>query len=385
MRLERGTMSIDFAGSSRPTIGVEIELQLVDPQTLDLLPRSIELLDLCERRRIERVKAEITQSMIEIDTEISTDVKQCRGYLEKRIALLQNAAEDLGIHLCVSGTHPYQRWVNRKIYPSNRFQYLLNKFQWLARRLTVYSVHVHIGVKSGDHAIAIANHMISYLPHLLALSASSPYWEGIDTGMQSCRAGVMQSFPISGVPYFFPNWSGFEEYCSTLLKVGAIASLKDCYWFIRPNPVFGTLEFRICDGIPTLVETMALVALIQCLVVWIDEGLQRGTRKSEVSMRRYWMAPENIWIAARDGLEGMIIADEEGERRQVGEDIELLIERLLPVAKRLNCLEELLFLPEIIRRGPSATRQRVIFCQTNSLTAVVNSLIKEFKNDRIAG
>src|SRR5207244_3723660 len=115
--------------------------------------------------------------------------------------------------------------------------------------------------------------------------ASSPYWEGIDTGMQSARACVMQSFPISGVPYYFPSWKGFEDYAETLLRTGAIVSLKDLYWFVRPSPGYGTLEFRVCDAMPTLSETMAVVALIQALVVWIDDGLKKGTRKREVSMR----------------------------------------------------------------------------------------------------
>lgn len=359
-----------------------MELQLIDPITLDLTPRSIELLDVCELRGFERIKAEISQSMVEVDTEISTDVKECRAHLERQIRQLRSAASSLGIYLCTSGTHPYQRWTNDKIYPSNRYEYLLRKFQWLARRLTIYSVHVHIGISSGEQAIAISNQLIPYLPHLLALSASSPYWEGVDTGMHSCRAGVLSSFPISGVPYYFPDWKGFENYCDTLLHVGAIASLKDLYWFIRPNPGYGTLEFRICDSIATLSETMAVVALIQALVVEIDEGLKSGARKREVSMRNYWIAPENIWIAARDGLEGMIILDEHGQRRSIADDVHMLIERLLPVARRLNSEEELLYLREIIRRGTSATRQRVVYCQTSSFPAVVTALIKELETDQ---
>lgn len=215
-------MAIQFFGSPRPTIGVEIEIQLIDPETRDLTPESIALLELCRARRIERVKAEITQSMVEIDTEISNDVKECRIYLDKRIAQIRSVAQELGLHLAVSGTHPFQHWSQRKIYPSERYQYLLDKFQWLARRLTVYGLHVHIGVEGGEKAIAISNAAIRYLPHLLVLSASSPYWEGIDTGMQSSRAGVIESYPISGLPYYFPNWQEFEKYCDTLLHTGAI-------------------------------------------------------------------------------------------------------------------------------------------------------------------
>lgn len=374
-------MPTEFLGSPKPTIGVEMELQLIDPGTRDLTPGSIPLLDLCQKRGVQRVKAEITQAMIEIDTEISQDVKECQAHLEKRLTQVRTVAKEMGLLVGSSGTHPFQRWTERKIFPSERYRYLLDKFQWLTRRLTVYGLHVHVGVESGEKAIAISNAAIRYLPHLLALSASSPYWEGVDTGMHSCRTGVMESFPISGLPYYFPDWQEFERYCDTLLHTGAIASVKDLYWFVRPSPSYGTLEFRICDAVPTLSETMALVALIQALVVWIDESFSKGSRSKAISMRRYWITPENLWVAARDGLEGMIIINEEGKRRKISDDILNLMEHLTPVAKRLNCQEELLYVKEIIRNGTSAKRQRAVFQKKLSLQAVVDALVKEFETD----
>ena len=374
-------MAIDFSGSLKPTIGVEIELQLIDPETRDLTPQSLKLLDLCQDCGIDRVKAEITQAMVEIDSEISHDVKQCRRYLEERAARLRSVADKLGIQFCVSGTHPFQRWTERKIYPSERYLYLVEKFRWLARRLTVYGIHVHVGVDSGEKAIAISNAVLKYLPHLLALSASSPYWEGVDTGLQSCRAGVMESFPISGLPYYFLNWQEYEKYCSVMQRAGAITSLKDLYWYVRPNPSFGTLEFRICDGVPTLTETMALAALIQSLVVWIDEGLNRGTRPRKIKMQRYWIAPENQWVAARDGLKGMIIVNDEGDRRSISDDVLKLIDDVAPVSQQLNCYEELLHLKDIVQNGTSAERQRAVFAEKQNLQDVVDLLVKEFATD----
>lgn len=374
-------MAIEFAGSPGPTLGIEIELQLIDPDTRDLMSQSIGLLERCRKQGVEGVKAEITQSMVEVEAGICRDVKECRWLLEKRIAQLRSAALDMGVELCAAGTHPFQRWTDRRIFPSERYRYLLEKFQWLARRLTVYGLHVHVGVESGEKAIAISNSAIRYLPHLLALSASSPYWEGADTGLQSCRVGIMESFPISGLPYYFLNWQEFERYCDTLLQVRAIASLKDLYWFIRPNPAYGTLEFRICDAMPSLSETLAVIALIQALVVWIDEGFRSGARSKVIPMRRYWIAPENQWIAARDGLEGVIIINEDGARRKISEDISDLIERVTPVARRLNSYEELLYLKHMIRRGTSAARQRAVFREKKNLGAVVDSVVKEFKAD----
>jgi len=375
-------MPIEFTGSPNPTIGVEVELQIIDAERRRLTPKSIELLEFCRGQGLERVKAEVTQSMVEIDTEVSYDVKQCRGYLERRIAKLRAAANALGLRLCVSGTHPFHRWTESKIFPSERYRYLLEKYQWLARRLNVYGLHVHIGVENGEKAIAISNAAMRYLPHLLALSASSPYWEGVDTGMQSSRVDVMNSFPISGLPYYFPDWQEFERYCDTLLHTEAITSLKDLYWFIRPSPSYGTLEFRICDGVPTLSETMALVALIQSLVVWIDEGFADGSRSRTISMRRYWIAPENLWVAARDGLDGLIIINEDGKRRKISEDVLNLIEHLTPVAKRLNSYEELLYLKEMIQNGSSAKRQRAVFKESESFQKVVDALMEEFEADR---
>lgn len=374
-------MAIEFAGSPGPTLGIELEIQLIDPDTRDLTSQSIGLLKHCQRLGVDGVKAEITQSMVEVEAGICRDVQECRWLLEKRVAQLRSAASQMGIELCAAGTHPFQRWTDRRIFPSERYRYLLEKFQWLARRLTVYGLHVHVGVESGEKAVAISNAAIRYLPDLLALSASSPYWEGVDTGMQSSRAGVMGSFPISGLPYYFPDWQGFERYCDTLLHTGAITSLKDLYWFIRPSPSYGTLEFRICDGVPTLSETTALVALIQSLVVWIHEGLADGSRSKTISMRRYWMAPENLWVAARDGLDGLIIINEDGKRRRISEDILNPMEHLAPVAKRLNSYEELARLEGMIRNGSSAKRQRTVFQETGSMTAVVDALVKELEGD----
>jgi len=377
-------MSISFAGSPNPTVGVEVEVQLIDPKTLDLVPRSIELLDICKKHKIDGAKAEITQAMLEIDSFAANDIKECRKRLQERLTHLRSAASELGVKLNMSGTHPFQRWTDLKIFPNPRFEQLIKKFQWLARRLTVYGAHIQIGVANGEQAIAVSNHVIQYLPHLLALSASSPYWEGLDTGLQSCRIGILESFPISGLPYYFPDWSGFEDYCATLLNIGAIESIKDIYWFVRPRPDLGTLEFRICDGMPTLTETVAVAALTQALVVWITEGLKDGSRKKEVSMRRYWIAPENQWTATRDGLDGMLIIDEGGQRRKLSEDLLELIETLRPTARKLNSEEELLYVKQMICHGSSAARQRAEFVRTGRLTAVVHKLLEEFDTDQPA-
>jgi glutamate---cysteine ligase / carboxylate-amine ligase len=372
-------MPLEFIGSSKPTIGVEIELQILDPESLDLTPKAELLLEKCQSIGIERVKTEIHQSMLEVDSEISDDVKQCREFLSSRIQQLNLTANELGLQLAVLGTHPFQRWSDRLISTHDRYQNVHQKYQWLARRVNVYGLHVHIGVESGEQALTISNALVRYLPHLLTLSANSPFWQGIDTGMQSSRINIMESFPLAGIPHQFNHWGEFEHYCETLLRAGAIRSIKDLYWFIRPNLQFGTIEFRICDALSNLNETMGLVALIQSLVVFVGKNIETNPDEWKWSKEQQWIAPENQWIAARDGLEGIITTDSGGQRQKISESILQLVELLSPTAISLNCIDELQYIKHIITNGNGAQRQRNIFKETQSLRDVVNASIKEFE------
>jgi carboxylate-amine ligase len=370
-------MPLKFHGSSKPTVGVEIELQLLDPETLDLTPQSEKILAQCCAEGEDRVKAEVHQSMIEIDSEISNDFKQCRGFLTDRLIRLNGVAEKLGLQLAITGTHPFQRWQERLISNGDRYQYLHDKYQWVFRRMNVYGMHVHVGVESGDRAIAICCAMTKYLPHLLALSANSPFWHGVDTGMQSSRINILDAFPFAGLPQLVTSWQEFEHYYDTLHQVGAIKSIKDLYWYIRPNLLFGTVEVRICDAMTTLDETMAVAALIHCLIMKINDDLDSG-KEMKWTQQHQWIAPENQWIAARDGLDGMIVVDLQGTRQKISEAVLELIELLLPIAKTLNCEEELLLLNHIIDLGNGAQRQKKIFSETGSLKEVVAKARDEF-------
>jgi carboxylate-amine ligase len=313
--------------------------------------------------------------MIEIDSEISNDVKQCRGFLTDRLIRLNGIAEKLGLQLAVTGTHPFQKWQERLISSGDRYQNLHDKYQWLVRRMNVYGMHVHVGVATGDRALAICSEMTKYLPHLLALSANSPFWHGVDTGMQSSRVNILDAFPFAGLPLLSSSWQEFEHYYDTLHHVGAIKSLKDLYWYVRPNLLYGTVEVRICDAMTTLDETMAVVALIHCLIVKINEDLDSGIKWTQ---QHHWIAPENQWIAARDGLEGMIIVDLQGRRQKISEAVLELIELLLPIAKTLNCQEELHLINRIIESGNGAQRQKKILSETGSFKEVVAKARDEF-------
>lgn len=371
-------MAIVFPGSDKPTLGVEIELQIIDLKSGDLVPESEKIIEVCESQRLERVKTEIHQSMLEIDSEIAEDVKQCRYFLNNRLVRLSNIVESLELGLSITGTHPSQHWKDRLISNSTRYQDLHEKFQWLARRMNIYGLHVHVGVSTGDRALAICQAMDQYLPCLLALSANSPFWHGIDTGMQSSRMNILDTFPFGKMPFEISRWENFEHYYDALNRAGAIKSFKDFYWYVRPNLLYGTVEIRICDAMSTLDETMALVALIQCLVAKINMDIDCGDLLLR-SVEFYWISPENLRIAARDGLDGMIIQSLDGEKVRISDIILNLIETLSPISKSLNCYEELSYLYNILEKGNGAQKQRDIYNKTGSFKSVILESCKELK------
>jgi len=374
-------MPLEFKKSAQPTLGVELEIQLIDRHSMGLASEAIPILEKASHFKELRLVSELNQSMVEVNTEICKTVKEVEKSLRRQLQTLREISSSRGVEIAIAGTHPFQNWQELKIYPKARYFKILEKFQWLARRLITYGLHVHVGVRDGDRAIAVINSLINYIPHLLALSASSPYWTGKDTGLCSSRVAVFESFPTGGLPYFLVNWKEFETCYETLLSTGAIGSIKDIYWDIRPHFDFGTIEVRICDGMPTLHETLAMVAFIHCLVVWLDDQYQKGAKVRQLHMQHYWLAPENKWQAARYGLEGQVIQPEQRGRTQLKDDIPRLLEILKPIALALNCVEELDSIYEIIKRGNSAARQRQVFYRSQSLKAVVESLIEELKEE----
>jgi carboxylate-amine ligase len=374
-------MPLDFRSSPKPTLGVEVELQLIDRATKNLTTAAVVLVE--EARMIPglTLKAELSQAMAEINTEVCETVREAESSLSRQLAQVRGIAAKRGVEIAVSGTHPFQDWRERKIFPDERHAQILEKYRWLARRWTTFGMHVHVGVADGDRAIHLLNALVNYIPHLIALSGSSPYWGGTDTGLHSCRAAVTESFPMGGLPHFFPDWKGFEKYYDTLTGTGAIQSIKDIYWDIRPHFDFGTIEVRACDGLPTLKETLALAALIHCLVVWIDDQFRKGRRPSQIHMQRYWLAPENKWQAVRYGLDGRIVSADSDEKKFLRDDVAALLDILLPVSRSLGCSDELGGISRILDRGPSSIRQRQVFDKTKSLVAVVESLIEELKQE----
>ncbi len=370
-------MKIHFNGSPNPTLGVELELQILDPETKNLVSGAQKILE--RTTGDDHVKPELIQSTIELNTDVCNNIAAVRTDLTERLNSLFAICDELGYELACVGTHPFSRWDEQDITPKDRYHMLVDRCQWPARRLMIFGLHVHVGVPSGEKAIAIFNSLSTFLPHLLALSASSPFFDGNDTGLASSRVKIFETLPTAGLPYRLINWAEFQRFMITLVNAKAIESIREVWWDIRPHPGFGTVELRICDGLPTLDEVIALTAFIQALVVWLGEQYDEGVY---LPVHRHWIVRENKWRAARWSVDAEIIVDEEGNLQPLAENIEELLEILSPVAKRLGSHHELVRVREIMRHGPSYRRQRRVFEETGDFKQVVAALARELRENK---
>src|SRR5687768_5176890 len=369
-------MNIVFQRSEKPTLGVEIEVQVVDQAgalTTDTAATKI----LAELNDDAAYKHELLECTIEVITDVCQSVDDVRADLGGKIKQLSDVAQGQGYRILCTGTHPFSAWADQTVSPDPRYHRLIENCQWTARRLLIFGIHTHVGVGSGEEAIAISRSLSTFIPHFLALSSSSPFWQGRDTGLESVRSKIFESLPTARLPYLLDNWGQFQRFMRTLIGAGTIRSIREVWWDIRPHPGFGTLELRICDGIPTLEETLSIVALSQSLVVWLGERYNAGL---DVPEHLQWTIRENKWRAARYGLDAEIIRDEDGNlislRRSIGD----LVEKLEPCARNLGCYDELMGIPRILERGTSATRQREVFSETKDLSRVVDALDEEMRS-----
>jgi len=355
------------------TLGVEIELQIIDPDTLNLTSRSEELLK--AGSAMKKLKQEFYLSTVEINTDKCNTVQEVEEDLSGSLDTLIPLGEKLGVQFATTGCHPFSRYADCVITPSSRYNELIDRNQWLTRRMTVYGMHVHIGMKSGDDCIRFNNFFLHFIPHLLALSASSPFWQGEDTGLASCRPTTYEALPTAGQPYQLRSWGEYENLYHTLKKCHAIGSLKDLWWDIRPSPKFGTLEIRVCDGLATLEETTAVVAFVHLLAHWFTD---HGNWMEHVPSPPRWLSRENKWRVMRYGLDAELVTNLEGDIKVIRQDIEEWLEKLSPYIDRLNYYSYIKTLRDICARGNSSMRQRTVFEETKSLQEVAKHNIREF-------
>jgi len=327
---------LTFHASPRPTVGVELELQILDTKTGELAPGVERILDACEEEGLDGVASEFLLSMIEVRTGICDNIEEVRNSLVPLIRQVRNIARTLGYTHATGGTHPNARPCFSAVTPGERFGRIRRQQGWFAYQENIFGLHVHVGVPSGDEAIGVIGLLTPYLPHLLALSASSPFWEGMDTGFASARAVMFRPSANVGVPPHFAAWSAFCDYCRLLHNGGAIESTKNLYWDFRARPGYGTIEFRVFDAPASLDILFGMAALARSLVVDALRLLRERPQLIAGHPGNHWLASENKWCAARYGLQAQCVRRPGRERLSLADDTASLLDRLTPVARDLG-------------------------------------------------
>jgi glutamate---cysteine ligase / carboxylate-amine ligase len=356
------------------TVGVEEEFQIVDPATWELRSHVSELLASSAPTFGDQIKPELHQSIVEVGTKICSSIEELAEEIIRIRRDLSDAAERVGLRVAAAGTHPFSNWTDQVLSPGERYKNIVEEMGQLARSLLIFGLHVHVAVPDRDSMIALMNEARYFLPHLLALSTSSPFWMGRDTGLKSFRTTVFRRFPRTGIPDHFGSWSDYEEYVNLLVKLRSIDNAKKIWWDLRPHPMFGTLEFRICD-VPTAPRaSIAIAALAQAIIVKLYRLRQRN-----LGFRRYHRAliEENKWRAARWGIDGKLI--DFGKREEVPMR-ELAIELLAfvdDVVDELGSRREVEYVRKILSDGTSAERQLQVYKASGDLRAVARSLVEE--------
>jgi carboxylate-amine ligase len=356
------------------TVGVEEEFQIVDPDTWELRSHVSELLASGASALGDQIKPELHQSIVEVGTRICEDIAQLRAEVLRTRRELVAAADRVGLRVAAAGTHPFSNWMDQVLSPGDRYQHLVEELQQLARSLLIFGLHIHVAVPDRSEAIDLMNAARYFLPHLLALSTSSPFWSGRDTGLKSYRTAIFRRFPRTGIPDRFGSWGEYEDYVALLVQLHCIDNPKKIWWDLRPHPTFGTLEFRICDVPTDPRATLALAALAQAIIV----KLHRLYEKNQgFRLYRRTLIEENKWRAARWGLDGQLI--DFGRRVEVPmRDLAIeLLEFVDDVVDDLGSREATLYIRTILRDGTSADQQLRVFRETGDLRAVVRFVVEE--------
>ncbi|MFI1915402.1 glutamate--cysteine ligase [Nocardia sp. NPDC020380] len=374
---------VPFNSSPRPTLGVEWEVALVDKQTRDLSNTAAavfeEVGDLRAWDGTPQITKELLRNTVELVSGKHDNVGEAVDELRATQDAVRRAADRLGVDIFCAGTHPFAQWSTQLLTRSEHYDELIERTQWWGRQMLIWGVHVHVGISHPEKVFPILNRLLTSYPHLLALSASSPMWAGVDTGYASNRALMFQQLPTAGLPFQFENWRQFEAFAHDQIKTGVFEQLGGMHWDIRPAPKWGTIEVRVCDGTPTKTELAAIVALIHCLIVDLDRRVESG--EPLPAPLPPWHVQENKWRAARYGLDAIVITDADSNERLITDDLSEMLNRLEPTAKSLGCENELALVAEIPKRGASYQRQRrVAAAAQGDLVAVVDSLVHELEN-----
>jgi carboxylate-amine ligase len=357
------------------SIGIEEEYQTIDPVTFDLRSHiNAEIIAKGKRQLDERIKAEMHQSVVEVGTGVCRTIQEARADILNLRRSMVTLARDNGLLLCAGATHPFADWREQDIYPDDRYKQVVEDMQLVARSNLIFGLHVHVGIEDRETAIHLMNQVRYFLPHLLALSANSPFWLGMNTGLKSYRCKVFDKFPRTNIPDTFTSWADYEAFVKLLVRTNCIDNAKKIWWDVRPHPFFSTIEVRICDIPMRVDESLAIAALIQATVVKL---YKLHSRNQGFRMYSRALIMENKWRASRYGLEGKLI--DFGREIEVPER-ELILEYLEfvdDVLDELGSRDEVSYIHTMLERGSGADRQLKVFAETADLKAVVRYMVEE--------
>jgi carboxylate-amine ligase len=354
------------------TLGIEEEFQIVDPHSRELRSHVSEFLEEGKMILGEQIKPEMIQSMVEVGTGICKNIQEARADITRLRGIISGLAKKTDLVIIAASTHPISRWQDQKIFEDERYELLVQELQTVARSLLIFGLHVHVGVADPERRIHIMNAARYFLPHVLALSTSSPFWVGHNTGLKSYRSEVFKQFPRTDIPDHFDSYGSFQRYVDLLIKTKCIDNGRKIWWDVRPHPVFPTLEFRVCD-IPTRVDdTIAIAALFQAIVARLN-----GLIDKNLGFRLYRRAlvQENKWRAVRYGLDGKMVDFGKQKEVPVRDLVRELLEFVDPVVDELDSRKEIEHIHTILDRGTSADEQLRVYQETGELNAVVDHLI----------
>jgi len=358
----------------RFTIGVEEEFQIIDPATCELRSHVMQLVNEVSPSIQDQVKHEMHQSIVETGTKICENVGELRIEMHRTRGELIAAAERAGLQVAAAGTHPFSSWIDQVISPGERYENIVEELQQLARSLLIFGMHIHVAMPDKQTTIDMMNMVRYFLPHLLSLSTSSPFWMGRNTGLKSFRTTVFRRFPRTGVPELFQSWSEYENFVNLLVQLNCIDNPKKIWWDVRPHPVFGTLEFRMCDVTTKVEEACAIAALTQAIVVKLH---RLYTSNQSWRIYRRALIEENKWRAARYGIEGKLVDFGKGLEVPTKILIPELLELVDDVVDDLGSRSAVNYVHTILNEGTSAERQLRVFEQTGDLRAVVQHVVAE--------
>jgi carboxylate-amine ligase len=360
--------SLPFNRSDPFTLGVELELQVVNRRDYDLTAAAPDLLALTQKQpHPGEIKPEITQSMVEVSTSVQRGHESLLAELKEIRAAVVKPAERLNLGIAGGGTHPFQRWSDRRIFSTPRFDHLSELYGYLAKQFTVFGQHVHIGCEDGDRAVRLIHLLSRFVPHFIALSASSPFLQGVDTAFNSSRLNSVNAFPLSGHIPFVGDWPEFEEYFERMQALHVVESMKDFYWDIRPKPEYGTVEIRVCDTPLTVERAAALAAYAQALARWL-----LTERPLEPVLDVYSVYGYNKFLACRFGLQAEIIDAYTREKIPIAQDIDRALEAVLSHAADASGAQALGQLRALAAQGSNdSVWLREQFAQAGSLQDVV--------------